>query len=178
MKRLAAFLVVAAVLAATFISVRESKPELYERFRYPLKYRAIIRGHAENYRLEPALLAAVIYQESRFRPRARSPSGALGLMQLLPATAKGIATRTGGTRFRLDDLFDPELNVRYGSWYLRHLLDKYHDEQLALAAYNAGQHNVDTWRRAGRGIAFAETRSYVESVQRLKQVYRRAHDLG
>lgn len=178
MRRLAALFVAAAVLAGTFISVRETKPELYEQFRYPLKYRAIIHGHAENYRLEPALLAAVIYQESRFRPRARSSSGALGLMQLLPETAKGIATRTGGTRFLLSDLFDPELNVRYGSWYLRHLLDKYGDERLALAAYNAGQRNVDSWRSAGRGIAFAETRSYVENVQRLKQVYRRAHDLG
>ena len=110
-----------------------------------------MRGHAHNYRLDPALLAAVIYQESKFDANARSSSGAIGLMQLLPATAEGIALHTGGSKFRISDLDDPEINVRYGSWYLRHLLDKYGNEQLALAAYNAGQHNVDTWRAAGQG---------------------------
>jgi len=96
-------------------------------------------------------------------------------MQLLPETAKGIAVRTGGTRFRVDDLLDPELNVRYGSWYLRHLLDKYGDERTALAAYNAGQQNVDGWRRSGGGIRFAETRHYVSRVEKLKGIYRKAY---
>ncbi|HSC50341.1 MAG TPA: lytic transglycosylase domain-containing protein, partial [Gaiellaceae bacterium] len=87
------------------------------RLRYPLRYDAIVRGHSRNYRLDPALLAAVIYQESKFRAHARSSSGAIGLMQLLPATAEGIAIHTGGTKFRVADLDDPEINVRYGSWY-------------------------------------------------------------
>jgi soluble lytic murein transglycosylase len=145
------------------------------RIRYPLKYESIVRGHARNYRLDPALLAAVIYQESKFRPTVKSTSGAIGLMQLLPDTAKGIAVHTGGTQFRVRDLYDPELNVRYGSWYLRHLLDKYGDERTALAAYNAGQENVDEWRRNGQGIAFAETRSYVSRVEHLKTLYRRGY---
>ncbi len=145
------------------------------RVRYPLDYQAIVRGHARNYRLDPALLAAVIYQESKFRPHARSSSGAIGLMQLLPATAKGIAIHTGGSRFRVSDLDNPEINVRYGAWYLRHLLDKYGDERTALAAYNAGQENVDTWRREGKGIAFAETRHYVRRVEHLKVLYRRGY---
>lgn len=145
------------------------------RLRYPLRYDAIVRGHARNYRLDPAFLAAVIYQESKFRAHARSSSGAIGLMQLLPDTAKGIALHTGGSRFRLSDLDDPELNVRYGSWYLRHLLDKYGEEETALAAYNAGQENVDTWRREGKGIAFAETRHYVRRVEHLTTLYRRAY---
>jgi soluble lytic murein transglycosylase len=145
------------------------------RIRYPLKYGSIVRGHARNYRLDPALLAAVIYQESKFRPTVKSTSGAIGLMQLLPNTAKGIAIHTGGTQFRVSDLYDPELNVRYGSWYLRHLLDKYGDERTALAAYNAGQENVDEWRRNGQGIAFAETRSYVSRVEHLKTLYRRGY---
>ena len=145
------------------------------RIRYPLKYESIVRGHARNYRLDPALLAAVIYQESKFRPTVKSTSGAIGLMQLLPDTAKGIAVHTGGTHFRVSDLYDPELNVRYGSWYLRHLLDKYGDERTALAAYNAGQENVDEWRRNGQGIAFAETRSYVSRVEHLKTLYRRGY---
>jgi soluble lytic murein transglycosylase len=91
-------------------------------------------------------------------------------MQLLPATAEGIAQRTGGSRFRTEDLYDPELNVRYGSWYLRHLLDKYDgDLGKALAAYNGGQGNVD------RGIQFAETREYVDRVRELERMYARAY---
>jgi soluble lytic murein transglycosylase len=149
----------------------------YERVRYPLRYEAIVRGHARNYKLDPALIAAVIYQESKFRPSVRSASGAVGLMQLMPATARGIALRTGGSRFRVDDLLVPEINVRYGSWYLRHLIDRYGDQHWALAAYNAGQRNVDRWRAEGSGIEFPETRRYVERVEELKAIYRRAHDL-
>jgi soluble lytic murein transglycosylase len=166
-------LVVAA--AAGFAYVNSTKPPWYERLRYPLAYEQIVRGHARHYRLDPALLAAVIYQESKFRSSARSHSGAIGLMQLQPATAEGIAIRTGGTRFRVDDLYEPEINVRYGAWYLRHLLDKYGDERTALAAYNAGQDNVDRWRREGRGIAFPETRAYVDRVEALKRIYRDAY---
>ena len=118
---------------------------------------------------------AVIEQESKFRSDAKSSAGAIGLMQLQPATAKGIAIRTGGSKFVLDDLYDPELNVRYGAWYLHHLMTKYRDERLALAAYNAGQENVDRWRDQGTGIEFAETRAYVDRVERLKGIYRRAY---
>jgi soluble lytic murein transglycosylase len=96
-------------------------------------------------------------------------------MQLQPATAEGIAIRTGGSKFRLSDLTNPEINVRYGAWYLRHLLDKYHDERTALAAYNAGQENVDRWQAAHEGVQFAETRAYVARVERLKGIYRRAY---
>ncbi len=117
----------------------------------------------------------MIEAESKFDPDARSDAGAVGLMQLTPDTAKGIAADTHGTRFRVSDLTDPDLNVRYGAWYLRRLLDKYRDERLALAAYNAGERNVDRWRAAGEGIQFAETRAYVQEVERLKQIYRRAY---
>jgi peptidoglycan lytic transglycosylase len=134
-----------------------------------------VRGHAAHYDLNPALLAAVIEQESKFDASARSSAGAIGLMQLQPATAKGIAKYTGGSRFVVSDLDNPEINVRYGAWYLHHLLQKYHDERLALAAYNAGQQNVDRWRAANEGIQFAETRAYVNRVERLKGIYRRAY---
>jgi soluble lytic murein transglycosylase len=134
-----------------------------------------VRGHASHYDLNPALLAAVIEQESKFDAGARSSAGAVGLMQLQPATAKGIAKYTGGDRFVLSDLDDPEINVRYGAWYLHHLLQKYGDERLALAAYNAGQQNVDDWRARGVGIQFGETRAYVDRVERLKRIYRRAY---
>jgi soluble lytic murein transglycosylase len=180
MRRVVVLGVVVAAVAGVFAYVNSTSPPWYERLRYPLAYEQIVRGHARHYGLDPALLAAVIYQESKFRADVRSRSGAVGLMQLLPATAKGIAVHTGGSRFRVDDLYNPEINVRYGSWYLRHLLDRYGDEQTALAAYNAGQRNVDRWRREGGGIRFAETRAYVHRVERLKQIYRDAygHELG
>ena len=175
MRRAVTLVALVGVAAGVFAYVHTSSPPWYERLRYPLGYEQIVRGHARNYRLDPALLAAVIYQESKFRPKARSRSGAIGLMQLQPATAQGIALRTGGSRFRVDDLYEPEINIRYGSWYLRHLLDRYGDERTALAAYNAGQENVDEWRRDGKGIAFAETRAYVERVEKLKRIYRDAY---
>jgi soluble lytic murein transglycosylase len=134
-----------------------------------------VRAHAHNYDLNPALLAAVIDEESKFRADAKSSAGAVGLMQLLPATAKGIAIHTGGSKFVTSDLYDPEINVRYGAWYLHHLLQKYGDERLALAAYNAGQQNVDTWRAEGKGVQFPETRAYVDEVERLKDIYRRTY---
>ena len=166
-------MVVAA--AGAFLYLQRAEPPWWARLWYPLRYSAIVRGHAANYHLNPALLAAVIEQESKFNPDARSSTGAVGLMQLQPTTAEGIAIRTGGSKFRLSDLTNPEINVRYGAWYLRHLLDKYHDERTALAAYNAGQENVDRWQAAHEGVQFAETRAYVARVERLKGIYRRAY---
>ena len=175
MRRFLTLAVLAGGLLVVFAVVQQTRPGWWERLWYPLRYQQIVRGHARNYDLGPDLLAAVIYQESKFRADARSDSGAIGLMQLLPDTAKGIALHTGGTAFRVADLYNPELNVRYGAWYLRHLLNKYADERTALAAYNAGQDNVDRWRRAGRGIVFPETRAYVKRVEELKKIYRDAY---
>ena len=175
MRRLLAMVVLAGGVLAAVAIVQTAKPSWWERLWYPLRYEHIVRGHAHNYDLDPALLAAVIYQESKFKADARSSSGAIGLMQLLPDTAKGIALHTGGSRFRVSDLYDPEINIRYGAWYLRHLLQKYGDEGTALAAYNAGQRNVDQWRSEGAGIEFPETRAYVKRVEDLKQIYRDAY---
>jgi peptidoglycan lytic transglycosylase len=159
-----------------FLYLQKTEPPWYARLWYPLRYSAIVRGHAANYHLDPALLAAVIETESKFNANARSSAGAVGLMQLTPSTAKGIAEYTGGHNFHLSDLTNPEINVRYGAWYLRHLLDRYHgDERLALAAYNAGEENVDRWQSEHKGIQFPETRDYVSKVERLKKIYRRAY---
>jgi soluble lytic murein transglycosylase len=174
-------LVFLAALAVGIFYVEDTKPAWYARLRYPLEYDHIVRGHAQKYDLDPALLAAVIYRESKFDPDARSSSGAVGLMQLLPETAQGIAQYTGGTRFVVEDLNDPEINVRYGSFYLRRLLNKYHDVRLALAAKNAGQANVDDWVAQGtREIPFPETREFVDNVLEARDVYARAYadDLG
>jgi soluble lytic murein transglycosylase len=121
-RRILAGVLLCALLAggiALYVGV--SRPAWFERLRYPLRYSEYVRVHARENDLDPALLAAVIYQESKFDAGAKSASGAIGLMQLTPATAHGIAERTGGSRFRTDDLLDPEINIRYGAWYLRNL---------------------------------------------------------
>jgi peptidoglycan lytic transglycosylase len=158
-----------------FFYLQHTEPAWWARLWYPLGYASIIRGHAANYHLDPTLLAAVIEEESKFDANARSSAGAVGLMQLTPQTAEGIAQYTGGSKFVLSDLTNPEINIRYGAWYLRHLLDRYKDERTALAAYNAGQENVDRWLAAGEAIQFPETRAYVDRVERLKGIYRRAY---
>jgi len=166
---------VAAAAVGAFVYLQRTEPPWWARLWFPLRYAAIVRRHAAHYRLNPALLAAVIDEESKFNADARSRTGAIGLMQLQPQTAEGIALRTGGSRFVVSDLYNPEVNVRYGAWYLRHLLNKYRDEQTALAAYNAGQENVDRWRAENEPVQFPETRAYVSRVERLKDIYRRAY---
>jgi soluble lytic murein transglycosylase len=175
LRRLAvAAVVLLALGAGAALLVVETSPTWYERVRYPLHHSALVREQAREKGLDPALLAAVIYQESKFRTDARSSSGAIGLMQLQPETAKGIALRTGGTAFEVSDLTDPAINVRYGAWYLQHLFEKYGEERLVLAAYNAGQGHVDRWLEGGQEIQFPETRAYVERVMRFEEIYREA----
>jgi soluble lytic murein transglycosylase len=170
---LSAIVVLAVAGAAAYVV--ETEPDVYLRARYPLEYEGIIRTHARNHDLDPALVAAVVYAESRFDPNAESAAGAVGLMQLLPETARGIALRTGGERFVVADLRDPEINVRYGTWYLDHLRERYGSVRLALAAYHAGQGNVDHWREEGLGIVFPETRAHVDEVERVQRVYADAY---
>jgi peptidoglycan lytic transglycosylase len=176
MRYLVALSLAVLAFAGAAAWVVDTEPGWYLRTRYQLEYAEILRAHARNHDLDPALLAAVVYAESRFDPNVESEAGAIGLMQLLPETAKGIALRTGGSRFVVADLRDPDINVRYGSWYLDHLRGHYDgDMLLALAAYHAGQGNVDNWQRAGKGIAFPETRAYVDEVERVRQVYAQAY---
>ena len=116
------------------------------------------RGHhppagAPTRSVDPALIAAVIYTESRFRDQT-SHVGAKGLMQIMPETADYIARKSGGTQFERADLATPQINIAYGTWYLRYLLDKYDGNTiLTLAAYNAGEGKVDEWRRRPRAAA-------------------------
>ena len=176
--RLLLILVLAVAGAAAvlvFAVPPAQRPAFIDRIEYPLDYGNLVRSHAASNRLDAALVAAVIYEESRFRPRALSDVGAMGLMQLQPATAETIARRTGGTAFRVSDLYNPDVNIRYGSWYLRQLIDKYGNERLALAAYNAGESRVDSWLRAGEGIAASDVLAYVNGVESAKKIYRHAY---
>ncbi len=150
----------------------------------PLTHADAIRKQAREKRLDPSLIAGVIYAESKFND-STSSAGALGMMQLLPSTADFIAQRSGGTRFTTADLATPDINIAYGSWYLRYLLDRYGgDVVLALAAYNGGMGNVDRWvaEAGARGrrlqvsdIPFPETRAYVQRVLDARERYRRTY---
>jgi soluble lytic murein transglycosylase len=173
-RKLLFVLVLIGAVAGGVFYINRTMPPWYERIRYPLRYSEYVRVHAREHHLDPALLAAVIYQESKFRASAKSSSGAIGLMQLTPSTARGIAIRTHGNAFRTSDLYDADINIRYGTWYLDNLFKKYRSERLVLAAYNAGQGNVDGWRARGEPIQFAETRAYIKRVERLKKIYRDA----
>src|SRR5688572_9519160 len=127
----------AGLLVAGALVVRPMVDDAIKEITLPLRHEDIIRQQARDKNLDPALIAAVIYQESKFRD-STSSAGALGLMQLLPETAHFIATKTGGTRFTTEDLSTPQINIAYGSWYLRHLIVRYEgNETLAIAAYNA-----------------------------------------
>jgi soluble lytic murein transglycosylase len=152
----------------------------------PLQYTSTIRAEAHAEHLPPSLIAAVIYAETKFDART-SPTGALGLMQIEPATAEFLAHRSGATSFVLADLAHPSTNIAYGAYYLRYLLNHYHgNETLALAAYNGGQTNVDGWiaqahaagvRFGVAQIPFAETRAYVKRVENAQRSYRKQYGL-
>ena len=149
----------------------------------PLRHEDIIRQQAREKGVDAALIAAVIYSESKFIDQTSS-AGARGLMQITPEAAKFIEKQSGGTTFKLKDLSDPELNIRYGTFLLKELLERYEgDEVAALAAYNAGPGNADKWGGSGMtlgDIPFPETRAYVEEVLGKQREYRRkyARELG
>ena len=190
-RRVDAALVV-LVLAALGLGAATGVGPLGEAVReiiLPLRHDDIIRQQARKKGVDPNLIAAVIYEESRFRDQT-SRAGARGLMQITPATARFIARDSGGAAFTQRDLATPQINIAYGTYYLRYLLRRYDgDEELAIAAYNAGETNVDRWiRRAGGpadfdridDIPFPETRSYVENVLRSERSYEKhyADELG
>jgi peptidoglycan lytic transglycosylase len=189
-RRLGLAVLFAAIAAIALISLKPWADKAVQEITLPLRHEDIIRQQARDKNLDPALIAGVIYVESRFRDQT-SHAGAKGLMQLMPATADYIAHKSGGTKFVQGDLATPQINIAYGSWYLRYLLDHYNgNTALALAAYNAGEGKVDGWwqEATNRGenfsvadhIPFAETRAYVTKVLDARRKYRReyARELG
>ena len=186
-RRTLAFLALALVAVGAIVWFGPGQKALRE-LTLPLRHEDVIRQQAREKRLDPALVAAVIYQETKFRPRT-SAAGAEGLMQILPSTAQFLARRTGGIKFVASDLGTPQVNISYGCYYLRYLTDHYGGNlTLAIAAYNAGLSNVDGWvTRVGGAkrfkvsdIPFPETRAYVDSVREHRREYRKhyAHELG
>src|SRR5829696_6959990 len=183
MRRLVWFVAAVVVLGGLIAAVVAPRVDkAVQEVVLPLRHEDIIRQQAADKGLDPALIAGVIYTESRFRDQT-SHAGAKGLMQLLPSTADDIARKSGGTAFVQGDLANPQVNISYGTYYLRYLLRRYGgNEVLAIAAYNAGEGRVDQWifdaRHNGeefdraRHIPFPETRHYVQQVLEVRSRYR------
>jgi soluble lytic murein transglycosylase len=181
MTRVVLLVVAAVVLVAGIGALLPRLDDAVQEVTLPLRHDDIIRQQAEDKDLDAALIAAVVYAESRFRDDATSSAGARGLMQITPQTAAEIASRSGGTEFEQGDLGEPQINIAYGSWYLRWLLGHYGgNDELAIAAYNAGTGNVDKWIARDPGmtpeeIPFPETRAYVRKVLDARAEYRRTY---
>jgi soluble lytic murein transglycosylase len=160
----------------------QSIPLAYWRILFPEPYWQTIKAESAKHNLDPYLVAALIRQESEFNPSAISPANAYGLMQLLPAVGKSMAHQEGLEHFQTFQLFDPAINIRLGTRYLRRTLDKFGGvTEYALAAYNAGDERVHDWEAAGpyqgidefvESIPFTETREYVESILRNLETYK------
>ena len=174
---------VLAGLGVAYLIANGTFDHAIKELTLPLRHEDVIRQQADEKGVDAALIAAVIYSESKFSDQ-ESSAGARGLMQITPEAARFIEKQSGGTTFKLDDLSDPEINIRYGTFLLKELLDRYEgDEAAALAAYNAGPGNADRWGGAGlrvEDIPFPETRAYVEEVLEKQREYREkyAKELG
>lgn len=167
--------VAAGVAAALALGLDGEFGQVIQELTLPLRHEDVIREQARDKEVDASLIAAVIYAESRFRDQT-SHAGARGLMQVTPATANEIERLSGGTTFKLADLSDPEINIRYGTFYLHELLTRYGgNEVAALAAYNAGPGNADEWGGADltlEAIPLDETRGYVAEVLDKRRAYR------
>ncbi len=152
-----------------------------KKYMYPMYYQQEVYRYALKNNLNPFLVAGVIRTESKYNPTARSPKGARGLMQLMPTTANWIAAQNKLTVLSDQDLYNPDLNIKLGTWYLSELLNEFHNNEiLALAAYNGGRGNVKDWMRRFQWtydfteidkIPFPETRDFVHRVQKSKEKY-------
>jgi soluble lytic murein transglycosylase len=148
------------------------------RWFYPFHYRPVIEEQAKAFGLDPLFVAAVIRQESGFRPKVHSPVGAIGLMQIMPKTAQWASQQLGMKGFQTEQLEDPAVNIRVGCWYLRYLFQQFHEPAMVLAAYNGGEGNMAYWGTLqGEQLrhAFPETQGYVnrgmKTYQRYKDLY-------
>jgi soluble lytic murein transglycosylase len=171
--------------ALAWAGLRPKLEGAVDEIRLPLRHEDIIKQQSKEKGLDPALVAGVIYAESRFRDNQESTAGALGLMQVTPDTARDIARESGANTFAIGDLHTADVNIRYGTWRLRDMMRRFDGNRiLAVAGYNAGPGNAKRWQdeaaAAGQPmtigrIGFPETRHYVEKVLAAQRDYRRTY---
>ncbi len=167
--------VAVGLTAGLAVGVFDGFDDVIQELTLPLRHEDIIRQQADEKGVDASLIAAVIYAESRFRDQT-SGAGARGLMQITPETANEIERKSGGTEFSLADLGDPDINIRYGTFYLELMLDQFGgNEVAALAAYNAGPTRAERWggpELTVEAIPLDETRGYVADVLEKRGEYR------
>ena len=156
-----------------------------EKKLYPTEYREIVEKYAAEYNVPAYIIFAVIDVESNFKSDATSSAGAQGLMQMLPSTFEWLTSSDHlGENLSPDDLYDPEVSIRYGVYYLRYLFEKFYSWDNVFAAYNGGEGNVAKWLAGreysdGEGnltkIPFKETREYVKKVNRTAKYYKNTY---
>ena len=159
--------------------------DFQRKYLYPYDYQDTINFYADRYEVDRNLVASVILAESKFRQDATSVHGARGLMQIMPETGSWIATQIEDDSFSVDKLYNVNMNIKYGTWYLSELQTEFEgNEVLALAAYNAGRGNVYEWMEKYHWdinfkdytkIPFPETREYVKRVLENKKHYNKLY---
>lgn len=171
------------LLAAIFLIISIGGVVLYSM--YPLDYKEYIDKYARENNIDPYLIASVINVESRFNKEAISPKGAKGLMQIIPSTGKWAAEELEIEAYEDNDLYNPDINIKIGSWYLKKLDKEFTGNQdLVLAAYNGGSGNVRKWLKneeySSDGInlekiPFKETENYLKKVENNYEIYRKIY---
>lgn len=179
--------IISIVLLAVFILLLFLQPYYIKLYFQPIKYREIISKQAEISSIDSNLLAALIFVESGFESDALSSRGAVGLMQIMPETAGWIAEQKNLEDFSVSELYNPKINIEFGSWYFAHLLEKFDNNlNLALAAYNAGQGNVSKWIESGwdgkmeeeRSVPFGETDNFIRKVLKTRIFYQKFNKMN
>ena len=142
---------------------------------FPRKYKSSVVAFSKEFNLDKALVYAIIKVESDFKKDAVSKSGALGLMQILPNTAKWIAEELDED-YSKEKMFEPSKNIEFGCFYLRYLFDKFQDSEIVICAYNAGEGKVLDWLEGGKldrtKIDYSETKNYLRKVESFFKVYK------
>lgn len=171
-------LLLAAIIVAEWYHVYKN---VFLRAAYPQKYTELVGENATKCNVDKNLVFAVIRTESSFNPKAHSKIGAMGLMQLTPPTFEWAMGKTQQQEnYKQEDLYKPDVNIKYGTIVLAAFISEFQNEETALAAYNAGRSNVKKWLSDSRYskdgvtlsyIPFAETRDYVKKVEESKRIY-------
>lgn len=174
MRRLAKFIIASVATVLIIVIFYFFFPHVWGELLYPLDYKDSIKKYSEERNLKPNLVAAIIYTESRFNPGSTSAVGAAGLMQIMPGTGQSISQELGEAK--MGDLYDPDVSIRYGSWYIKGLLDKYDGNvDLALAAYNAGSGRADKFKDNNTALPY-ETVFFIQKVKGAEDMYNKVYD--
>ena len=183
MKKIWKFFIVLAMIATILIVIFNNKNAIMKKF-YIIKYSEYVEKYSKEFDVDKYLIYACIKAESNFNEKAESKKGAKGLMQLMDSTGQEIAKGLNMT-IDNDDLFEPEINIKLGTKYVSRMLQKYENIELALAAYNAGSGNVDSWINSGKvkadgtdaeNIPFKETNNYVRKILKDYRIYKELYN--